>query len=121
MIKKQLFKFIVVGIVNTIFYYLLYALFIYLGLAYYVSVVFATIIGIVFSYSTFSKMVFNSNKNVKSFLKFIFVYSINIALNIFLIKLYTYFDNNLYIAGLFATIIVAIVSFILNKFFVFKA
>ena len=73
-----------------------------------------------FSFKTFSKLVFN-NKDNKLIVKFIIVYGFNIVLNIFIIKSYLYlFNENLYTAGLFATVIVALNSFILNKFYVFK-
>ena len=120
MLKNEAVKFILVGILNTIFYYVLYSIFIYFGFEYFTAVIFATMIGVLFSFKTFSKLVFNSN-NDKLIFKFILVYSANIVLNIFIIKYYVYFyDDNLYIAGLIATILVAVNSFLLNKFYVFK-
>ncbi len=122
MLQKQIIKFILVGVVNTIFYYILYSFFIFIGLKYFFAVTLATIFGVLFSYKTFSKMVFNQNKSsTKSLFKFISIYLVNIALNIFIIKLYLYIDTNLYIAGFVATVLVAIFSFFLNKFYVFKA
>lgn len=120
MLNNEVIKFILVGILNTIFYYLLYTFFIYIDFSYILAVVFATCIGVVFSFKTFSKLVFN-NKDNKLIVKFIIVYGFNIVLNIFIIKSYLYlFNENLYTAGLFATVIVALNSFILNKFYVFK-
>lgn len=119
-LKKQVLRFILIGIVNTVFYYLLYASLVLLGVKYFFAVTLATIIGILFSYKAFSKVVFNAENNDKSLIKFVLVYMVNIALNIFIIKLYLFFDNNLYIGGFIATIIVAVFSFFLNKFYVFK-
>ncbi len=120
MIKNEIIKFILVGIINTIFYYTMYAIFIYTGLEYFIAVILATVIGVVFSFKTFSKLVFNNSDN-KLIFKFILVYGFNIVFNIVIIKAYIYsYNDNLYMAGLIATIIVAINSFILNKFYVFR-
>lgn len=120
MIRDEIIKFVVVGIINTIFYYMLYSLFIYMNFEYFLAVIFATILGVLFSFKTFSKLVFN-NSNNKLIFKFLLVYCFNIVLNIFIIKAYVYFCNdNLYIAGLIAIILIAISSFVLNKFYVFK-
>jgi putative flippase GtrA len=60
-------------------------------------------------------------KTKGSLIKFFLIYGWNIVFNILLIKLYLLFiGTNAYIAGLFATVIVAINSFLLNKFYVFK-
>jgi len=120
MVREEIIKFVIVGMINTIFYYILYSLFIYMNFEYYLAVIFATILGVLFSFKTFSKLVFNNTDNTL-ILKFLLVYGFNIMLNIFIIKTYVYFYNdNLYIAGLIATTLVAINSFILNKFYVFR-
>ena len=120
MFNSEIVRFILVGIVNTIFYYIIYVLLIYLDFTYSLSVVVATMVGILFSFKTFSKLVFNSSNN-KLIYKFIGVYIFNTILNIFIIKLYIYwYNDNLYLAGLIATLIVSVNSFILNKFYVFK-
>lgn len=120
MIHDEIIKFVVVGVVNTIFYYTLYAIFIYMGFEYYLAVILATVLGILFSFKTFSKLVFNNSDN-KLIFKFILVYGFNIVLNICIIKVYVYlYNDNLYIAGLIATMLVAINSFIFNKFYVFR-
>jgi len=120
MIRDEIIKFVVVGIINTIFYYILYAILIYLGFEYYLAVILATTVGVLFSFKTFSKLVFKNSNNILIF-KFILVYGFNIILNIFIIKVYVYlYNDNLYIAGLIAIILVAISSFILNKFYVFR-
>ena len=49
-----------------------------------------------------------------------FVYFIVFIVNISLIKVFKFFDINDYFAGFFAIIPVAILSFLLNKFFVYK-
>jgi len=118
-LRKQIFSFILVGILNTIVGYVLYALFIYLGLEYILSVLFATILGVMFNYKTIGKFVFNS-KNKYSAIKFILVYVIVFIVNISVIKIFKIYGFNDYLAGFFAIIPASIVSFVLNKFYVFK-
>ena len=117
--NNQVIKFIIAGMINTIFYFFIYSIFIFMGLDYKVSALLATTIGVFFSFKIFGKYVFYSNKNQLIF-KFILIYSILYILNISLIYVFNKIFNDYYISGFMATLISAIVSFILNKFFVFK-
>ncbi|CAM3609943.1 GtrA family protein [Arcobacter aquimarinus] len=119
MLKKQIINFILVGIINTIFGYSIYALFIFFGFSYIVAVLFATILGILFNFKTISRYVFKSNAKNLIF-KFIVVYFVLFITNILLIKFFKLFNIDEYFAGFLAIIPVAILSFLLNKFFVYK-
>lgn len=119
MLKKQIFNFILVGILNTLVGYALYALFIYLGFEYILSVLFATVLGVMFNYKTIGKFVFYEKSN-NSIVKFALVYLIVFIVNISVIKIFKIYDFNDYISGFFAIIPASIVSFVLNKFYVFK-
>ena len=119
MLKKQIFNFILVGILNTIFGYTLYALFIYLGFDYILSVFFATILGVLFNFKTIGNFVFNS-KNNNTLVKFILVYTIVFSVNVLTIKIFKSYEFNDYVAGFFGIIPASIISFILNKYYVFK-
>ncbi|NBK97661.1 MAG: GtrA family protein [Erysipelotrichia bacterium] len=119
MLKKQIIMFIFTGIINTIFGYAMYALFIYLGCQYIFASGLATVLGILFNFKTISKFVFKANENRLIF-KFFGVYSLVFITNIILIKVFKDFGFNEYLAGLVATFPCAIMSFILNKFYVFK-
>lgn len=117
---KFYFKFIIFGIINTIFFYLLYSVFVFIFKDYVIAVIFANLIGILFSFKTFGKFVFN-NEDKKLLYKFLIVYCWNIFLNILLIRLFNEFiDNNLYLSGIFSTAVVAVNSFFLNKYYVFQ-
>jgi len=118
-LKKQIFKFILVGMLNTVFGYALYALFIYFGFTYIFAVFFATIIGVLFNFKTIGKFVFESKDN-KALLKFVLVYMIVFIVNVLTIKVFKSYEFNDYIAGFFAIIPASIISFILNKYYVFK-
>lgn len=120
MIKRQAVKFLLVGIMNTAFGYGLFALFIYLGLYYPLAVLFSTILGVLFNFKTIGKLVFGSSDNGLIF-RFILVYIITYLLNIYFLWLFKKFGfENMYINGFVLLIPLAVVSFLLNKFFVFR-
>lgn len=119
MLKKQIFNFILVGILNTIVGYTLYAFFIFIGFHYIVAVTCSTILGILFNFKTISKFVFQTHDN-KLIIKFFSVYVIVFIVNIIIIKLFKLLGFDDYIAGLIALFPCAAISFVLNKFYVYK-
>ncbi len=119
MLKKQIVSFILVGIVNTIFGYTAYAIFISIGFNYIVSALLATIVGILFNFKTIGKYVFDSHNNNLIF-KFFSVYVIVFFVNILVIKIFRTYGYNDYISGAFALLPSATLSFVLNKYYVFE-
>ena len=117
--NNQVFKFIITGVINTLFYFTLYSLFIFLDIEYKIAVFLATLIGIFFSFYMFGAFVFN-NRNKRLIFKFILVYFFLYILNIEVIRIVNHVLHNYYYSGFFAMMIGAIVSFVLNKFFVFR-
>ncbi len=119
MLKKQIVSFILVGVLNTIVGYALYAFFIFIGFHYILAVVASTILGVLFNFKTISKFVFETHNN-RLIVKFFSVYLIVFIVNVALIKLFKVFGYNDYIAGLIALFPCAAISFILNKYYVYK-
>ncbi len=115
----QLKKFIVIGTINTFVYYAIYALLIFAEFDYRISVLFATILGVFFSFRTLGKFVFLDN-NINLIYKFVLVYILIFILNISLIQAFEGILLNYYVSGLFAAICCAIPSFVFNKYFVFN-
>ena len=72
--QRQLWRFLCVGLLNTLFGYLCFAFFVYLGLHYALAVGLATCAGIVFNFQTTGKIVFNNTRTILIF-KFIGVYA----------------------------------------------
>jgi putative flippase GtrA len=110
----NLLKFFLVGILNTIFGYAIFSIFIFIGLHYSLALLFSTILGILFNFKTIGKLVFNNNNN-SLFLRFLFVYVLQYFLNIMSISLLSKFYNNLYITGFISTILVSIITYFLHK------
>jgi putative flippase GtrA len=112
-------KFFLIGFINTIFYYVTYAFFIYIGFSYPLAVFVAAIFGTLFSFKTFGTFVFE-NTNNKLIFKFTLVIVANYLINISIIYILTKYGYSYYSAGFFATLVVAFNSFFMNKRFVFR-
>ena len=119
-IPEQLFRFMLIGCLNTAFAYSIYALSIFIGLHYTLAVLCSTVIGTCFSFKTMGGLVFDNPNNLLIF-KFVAVYAGCYFLNIGILRLLSqYMIFNLYIAGLTSMFLVSLVSFCLNKWVVFK-
>jgi len=119
-LPEQLIRFLIIGCVNTAFAYGIYALSIFLGAHYTLAVLLSTVIGTCFSFKTMGTMVFDNPDN-KLIFKFIAVYTLCYFLNIGILRLLTLLGlTNLYIAGLTSSLLVALISFCLNKWVVFR-
>lgn len=118
-IDKKFIKFIFVGMLNTLFGYLIFALFLFTGIHYSISVVLATVIGILFNFKTTGIIVFKSHDNGLLF-KFILNYCITMLISIVLLYLAERLNLNLYIASFAVTVCMAVLSFCILKYYVFK-
>ncbi|WP_010494530.1 GtrA family protein [Paenibacillus elgii] len=117
--NNELIRFLFVGGLNTAFGYSIFALFIFVGLHYSLASLFSTIIGILFNFKSTGILVFNSKKNSLIY-KFIAVYGIVYLINVSLLKILSLFITNVYFSGAIILLPLAVLSYILNKKFVFK-
>jgi len=111
-------RFLVVGGINTVFGYSIYALFIYLGLHYSIAALLGTILGILFNFKTTGKIVFDSSNN-SLLLKFIGVYFITYLISLAFLKGLVLLNINLYLAGALVILPNAVIAYLLNKKIVF--
>ncbi|MDR0940174.1 MAG: GtrA family protein [Mediterranea sp.] len=113
-------RFVLVGIVNTLFGVGLYCLFIYLGLPYRLAVLLSTVLGVLFNFKTIGAFVFRNRSNRLLF-RFVGVYVVAYFVNIGIIHLLLLTTPlGEYWAGIVTTPVVAIVSYLLQKRFVFR-
>lgn len=119
MLKKQIIRFILVGILNTVFGYTVYALFLWIGLTYFWALVLSTMLGVLFNFQTIGRIVFKSH-DMRLIFRFFGVYLTVFLFNWLLIKLGLIAGLNAYISGAVAIVPAAAMSFLLNKFFVFN-
>lgn len=141
-IENKFIRFLFVGVINTAFGYGMFLLFIWFGLHYSIALFCANFLGILFNYKTTGYIVFETKSN-KLLLHFFLVYGIVYLFN--LAELYLLDKSNLYetvlswdflqflndmpldrnkigdAMGQAITLLPnAILSFLLNKIFVFK-
>jgi putative flippase GtrA len=112
-------RFLVVGGINTLFGYSVFALFILLHLHYVLAALLAQICGVLFNFKTTGFLVFK-NKDNRLVFRFFGVYLFTYLLNIGLLKLFDLNGvSNSLVAGAFIALPLALISFILNRKFVF--
>ena len=120
--NRQEFRFIIVGILNTIVGYGVYALLVFVGLNYLIANTISTIIGVIHSYIWNRLYTFKSNNKVKTEVpRFIGVYLLSYIIG--MITLYIFKDIlniSSYIAGFINLFITTLVSFFGHKYFSFR-
>ncbi len=118
--KPEFLRFILVGMINTLFYYLIFSILVFIQTDYRLAVLIASILGTLFSFFNFGRYVFN-NQNKKLIIRFVSNSALIYFLNIQLVKtIYATFAFNLYVSGFIAIIPLTLLSYLINKFYVFK-
>ena len=128
--KNNLLQFIsfnIIGLINTTLTTLLYFFLIYLEYNYITSLLFIYLLGVFFSFYMNKKFTFKYKSSsslslslylyLKMCLSYLFIFVINAAL------LYVFIERmliNRYLSQILAMFLLVIISFILQKFFVFK-
>ena len=107
-----------VGGINTIFGYALFALFIFLGFHYAMASFLSTVLGVLFNFKTTGVLVFR-NKDNRLLFRFFGVYSVVYVINVLMLKALGIAGFDMYLAGALVIIPLAVLSFVLNKLFVF--
>jgi len=121
LINLRLIRFVLVGVLNTIFGYGLYCIFIYFGLATEVAVLLSTVLGVLFNFKTTGSFVFK-NKDNRLIFRFIASYVLTYFVNVGIIWFLSNTTSlNRYYAGFIATVVVAGLSFIIQSNFVFNS
>jgi len=117
-VDRKFYLFLLVGGMNTLFGYSIFALLIFLEIHYTLAAFISTCVGILFNFKTTGKIVFQNTDNTLLF-KFVLVYCVLYIINILILKIFTIVHINLYIGGAIAIIPIAVLGFILNKNLVF--
>jgi putative flippase GtrA len=118
-LSTQPIKFIFVGILNTIFGYLVFAGLLWTGLHYSYALFVATCLCVLFNFKSIGILVFNNRKN-QLLLRFILLYATLYGVNIVLIYCLNFLYPNVYINGIIAIPFTALISFFGNKYFIFR-
>jgi putative flippase GtrA len=115
----SLVKFILVGIINTLFGYSIYVLFVYLGFIPLFAIIISTVFGIIFNFNSIGRYVFNQLE-IGFFKRFVLIYFLLMVNNILFEKFLQIVLKEPYLSGFFSICITACLSYILNKKFVFR-
>lgn len=115
----RLVKFIVVGVVNTGFSYLVYATFLFFGLSYQLANFIALILGIIFSFKMQGKFVFKSTDN-RLLGRYVLTWTVIYLCVTAAIGQIIQFGINAYAAGLLTLPLSVGLSYFAQKYFVFR-
>ncbi len=118
--RMPFIRFLLVGALNTAFGYGVFALLLWLGPHYAVASAIATVLGVLFNFQSTGRLVFD-NVNAGFFLAFIQVYVLGYIVNLgFLWVMTRHVGLSAYAAGALLVLPMAMVTFFLQRKFVFK-
>ena len=118
-------RFLLVGFLNTIVGYSIFAVLILVGLHYKYAVLVGTICGVLFNFKTTGTLVFGNKNNMLIF-RFVCVYIVTYFLSVGALGFVDTLDINIehrikiLVAGAILTLPIAAISYSLNKLFVFR-
>jgi len=115
----SIMKFMLVGALNTLIGYIIFATLLYLRLHYTAAVLIANIAIIGINFNSYGRLVFNSRDNSLIF-RFALVYVIIYIINVVILSICSLLSINLYLVSLIMTLPFALLSYFLNCRFVFR-
>lgn len=118
-INSEFIRFIIIGVINTLFGVGVYCLMIFLGLPYFIATLASNVLGVLFNFKTTGKFVFE-NEDRRLIFRFVLCYLFVYLINNGVIKAILFTGLNEYWAGILATPVVALCSFFMLKHFVYK-
>jgi putative flippase GtrA len=118
LLTKTFLNFIFISLLNTIFGLSIFYFFLFIKIQYQFASLFSTIIGVIFNYYTNKNFVFNVKKS--NIFLYIIVYVVVYFFNISILYLFKINSINLYFGGLLLIIPSGLLTYILNKKYVFK-
>lgn len=116
----RILRFLVIGVINTLFSYLIYAALVLLGMHYSLATLISTVLGVIFNFFTTGRIVFRNMDN-RRFVRFVLVYLFTYLVNILLLGwLVDGLGIDKLIAGALVTLPVALLSYLLNAVWTFQ-
>ena len=114
-------RFLSTGVLNTAFGYFVYAVMVFEGIAYSVALVVATVLGVVFNFFSFGRLVFRGQHGLVVFLKFVLAYCVVYVVNVTLLGVVIKDAGfNAYVAQAMCVPPSVLLSWILMNHWVFK-
>ena len=115
----QAIRFVLVGMLNTTFSYLIYAALLFVGLSYQLANLLTLIVGVLFSFKTQGHFVFRNTDN-RLLGRFVLCWAVIYVCVIFLIGRIIALGFNAYSAGALALPFSVALSYLGQKYFVFR-
>lgn len=112
-------RFILVGVLNTTFSYLIYAGLLFVGFGYQLANLLALLLGIFFSFKTQGHLVFN-NANNRLLGRFVVSWTLIYFCTIILIHWIMALGFDAYAAGALSLPLSVVLSYVIQRYFVFK-
>lgn len=115
---KRVWRYYQAGVVNTLFGYGLFALFVRAGVNMYLAQITAHVLGMTFNYFTYSRFAFAGHEGSKR--RFILSYAFNYLLGLASLAAAALVTPSPYLAGLASVLFVSIVNYFVLKRLVFR-
>lgn len=117
----RIIKFLSVGVLNTVFGYTVYAALLFVKVPYLIALFVATIIGVIFNYFSFGRMVFYGHGGWLVFGKFVIAYALIYGANAALLRVLTKdFLLNPYLGQVICIPLSVLLSWLLMNRWVYK-
>lgn len=113
------FRFVIIGLLNTLFGYVAFYCLILAGLHYSLAVFLAMATGTIFNFLTYGNWVFYNN-NPKLIIKFVIAYALIYSTNLLLLSYVRSWHISIYMAQGIITFPLVVLAYLLNKYFVFR-
>ena len=120
LLEDRFVRFLCVGVLNTMFGYAVFAFFILLHLHYALAALCSTVCGILFNFQTTGRLVFCSRDN-GLLVRFFGVYAVTYVLGVLFLRVSTAYQWNVLVASAVMMPPMAVLSYTLNRVFVFEA
>ena len=116
---RRLWRYYQAGVVNTLFGYGLFALFVRVGLNMYVAQICAHLLGMAFNYFSYSRHVFHDAEASK--VRFVLSYVFNYVIGLASLAAASLIFHSPYVAGIVSIVFVSLVNFfVLNNLVFFR-
>ncbi len=116
---RKIFRFTIIGLINSFFGYSIYAFLILLNINYEVAITLSTLIGVGFNFSSYRLYLFGDKFNICSLLKYFFSYFIIYLINLFCLNLLT-IKINPYYSQLICFPFIVLLNWTFLNFWIFK-
>lgn len=118
---RRILKFIGVGALNTCVGYAVYALIVMVGFSFQVALFVATVLGVLFNYISYGRIVFKADNGFYPLVKFVVAYTIIYGFNaVLLYFIILAFSLNEYMAQAICLVPSVALSWLLMNFWVYK-